>query len=51
MLDSTISGWNWVIATYALTWATLGIYTVYVMRRLTRAERAYASAPSGRGMP
>lgn len=49
MFESTASEWNWVIAAYALTWTTLGLYTAHVLRRLSVAEREHKAPPAEDG--
>ena len=38
-----MSEWSWVIAAYAVTWAVIGGYTIYLARVVHRA-RVNASA-------
>jgi hypothetical protein len=43
-----MSEWNFIVASYALTWVTLAAFAGYVWRRARRAERAFeVTDPTG----
>ena len=44
-----MSEWNYIGASYALTWVTLAAFAVYVWRRARQAERAFEVTDSTGG--